>query len=514
MRMRRKRRAASSSVVPSSTHVQLKKEIGLLDGVAMIVGIIIGSGIFVSPKGVLIGAGSAGVSLIVWILCGVLSTIGALCYAELGTMIPKSGGDYAYLGDAFGPLPAFMFLWVALLVINPSANAIIALTFANYSLQPVFSTCDPPEKAVRLLAFVIVVFLIYVNCRNVRWVTRIQDIFTAMKILALILITGTGLYCLATGSSQLTTGRGLFADTHSDPGSLALAFYAGMFSYAGWNYLNFVVEEVKDPSTVKALHQSLIAEQRLIFRRNLPRAIWISLPLVTVVYVMANLAYFAVLSPEEIRASNAVAVTFGDRMLGWAGWLMPLSVACSTFGSVNGGILTTSRLFFAGGRAGHLPRALALISVQHCTPIPSLLFLGLVTLVMLMMSDVFVLITYMSFVESLFRTFSIAALLYLRWRRPDLHRPIKAVHLGIPIVFLVVCTMMVILPIYRSPWEVGMGVAIMLTGLPAYFVGVYWQNKPSWVRKMTVSLEVLCQRLLLCSMQEEEADTIVASAGT
>lgn len=136
----------------SSTGVKLKKNLRLHNGIAIIVGVIIGSGIFVSPKGVLQEVGSVGGSLMIWAACGIISLIGAMCYAELGTAIVKSGGDYAYINEAFGPLPAFLFLWVALLIIIPTGNAITALTFAYYALQPVYSTCDPPEEAVRLLA--------------------------------------------------------------------------------------------------------------------------------------------------------------------------------------------------------------------------------------------------------------------------------------------------------------------------------------------------------------------------
>lgn len=134
--------------------VRLRKELSLTNSVTIIVGTIIGSGIFVSPRGVLQEAGSVGLSLVVWISCGILTTIGALCYAELGTSIPKSGGDYAYIKEAFGPLPAFLFLWGALFVTLPTANTIAALTLANYVLQPLYPGCEPPENAIRVIAAV------------------------------------------------------------------------------------------------------------------------------------------------------------------------------------------------------------------------------------------------------------------------------------------------------------------------------------------------------------------------
>lgn len=145
---------AKSEKSPQVDSPQLKKRITLVNGVAIIVGTIVGSGIFVSPKGVYEHAGSLGVSLVVWALCGVFSMFGALCYAELGTCITKSGGDYAYLMEAFGPALAFLRLWVGLLVIRPATQAVLALTFGYYMLDPFYPTCRPPDEALRLLAAV------------------------------------------------------------------------------------------------------------------------------------------------------------------------------------------------------------------------------------------------------------------------------------------------------------------------------------------------------------------------
>jgi len=148
----------------SSSAVKLKQTLGLHNGVALIVGCIIGSGIFVSPKGVLIATGSVGGAICIWTLCGIISFVGAMCYSELGTCILRSGGDYAYIRESFGGLPGFLYLWVAMIVIMPTGNAIMALTFSYYVLQPVFPTCEPPDAAVRLLAALAISKLTHFTC--------------------------------------------------------------------------------------------------------------------------------------------------------------------------------------------------------------------------------------------------------------------------------------------------------------------------------------------------------------
>lgn len=477
--------AAEKETLHSNNDIKLKKELGLLDGVAIIVGIIIGAGIFVSPKGVLKSSGSIGLGLIVWVLSGLLSMIGALCYAELGTMIPKSGGDYAYINEAFGPLPAFLYLWVALLVLVPTGNAITALTFAQYILQPAWPTCEPPYEAVRLLAAVITCLLTAINCNNVKWATRVQDIFTGTKIFALVIIVVAGMWVLASGKTE--NFENPMANTNPDPGFIALAFYSGLFSYSGWNYLNFVTEELKQPY------------------KNLPKAIWISMPLVTIIYVLTNIAYFVVLTRDEVLASHAVAVTFGDKLLGVMSWIMPVFVACSTFGALNGAIFASSRLFFVGARQGHLPKAIALINIDRFTPVPSLIFLCFITLVLLIIKDVYVLINYLSFVEALFTTLSVSGLLWLRYKRPDAERPIK-VNIIFPIIFFIICLFLVTLPIYVSPWEVGIGLVLIISGIPVYLIFIYWKDKPLWLIRISDSFNLACSKMFLCVLEDGKRD--------
>lgn len=458
--------------------VALKKEIGLMSGCGIIVGNIIGSGIFVSPKGVLENASSVGVALVIWIITGIITAIGALCYAELGVTIPKSGGDYSYVKDIFGGLAGFLRLWIAVLVIYPTNQAVIALTFSNYVLQPLFPTCFPPENGLRILAAICLLLLTWVNCSSVRWATRVQDIFTAGKLLALALIIIMGLVQICKGEYYWLEPANAFEPFRDyDVGLIALSCLQGSFAYGGWNFLNYVTEELVDPHV------------------NLPRAIFISIPLVTFVYVFANIAYVTAMSPQELLASNAVAVTFGEKLLGVMAWIMPISVALSTFGGVNGSLFTSSRLFFAGAREGHLPSLLAMIHVKRCTPIPALLFTCLSTLLMLCTSDMYTLINYVGFINYLFYGVTVAGQIVLRIKQPDLHRPIK-ISLIWPVIYLIFWAFLLIFSLYSEPVVCGTGLAIMLTGVPVYFLGVYWKNKPqcfdAFVNKMTYLGQKLC----------------------
>uniref|UniRef100_A0A673BYH7 Zmp:0000001267 n=1 Tax=Sphaeramia orbicularis TaxID=375764 RepID=A0A673BYH7_9TELE len=309
--------AAAVTMGDNTQKLSLKREVGLVGAVSLIGGTMIGSGIFMSPQTVLSSIGSPGASLVVWASCGLLAILASFCYAELGTVIRESGGEYIYILRTSGPVVAFMLIFSSVLFVRPAGVAGIALSFAQYVVAPFYAECPPPVLVVKCVAAAAIIVLATVNCLNlivkcvaavsilvvaivnslnVRIAVRIQVIFLMAKILALAAIVIGGIVEVTQSTRVIVenlNAENAFKGTQYSLNTIGMAFYQGLWSYAGWYNLNYVTEELKRPEV------------------NLPRAVVIAISLVTGLYLLVNVSYLTVMTPTELMSSNAVAVTWG-----------------------------------------------------------------------------------------------------------------------------------------------------------------------------------------------------------
>nr|XP_026646700.1 cystine/glutamate transporter isoform X2 [Zonotrichia albicollis] len=335
--------------------VFLRKKITLLRAFSLLIGSMVGSGIFISPKGVLKNSGSVGFSLLVWFSCGLLSMFGALCYAELGTRITKSGGHYIYILETLGPLPSFLFLWAEFFAIRPANSAVVSLAFGRYMLEPFFAPCAAPVPAVKLISLLGYYTVLTLNSWSVTWSARLQMALSVVKLLALALIIVPGMMLLAQGHTE--NFQHAFDRQSLVLDKLPLAFYAGMFAYSGWFQTGFVREELVKPE------------------RNIPLAVIVSVITVIVGYMLTNVSYYTVLGTEDVLASPAVAVSFVQRAFKSLISVVPVLVALSCFGTMNGGIFTFSRTLFVASREGQWPPLFSMIHIRRHTPLPAVMLM-------------------------------------------------------------------------------------------------------------------------------------------
>ncbi|KAL8690198.1 MAG: hypothetical protein Q9218_004304 [Villophora microphyllina] len=346
-------------------NLEKHKTITYLNGLSLIVGLIIGSGIFSSPAQITTNAGSPGASLIVWLVAGILAWTGASSYAELGGAIPLNGGAQVYLSKIFGDLFGFLFTWCSVFVLKPGSAAIIAIIFGEYVVRaftPSSTSADPlPNtststiwimKGISLLALTTVTAL---NCISTKLATRTGDIFMFFKFLALLCIAITGLVVALTNHtltnhppSHEWKTESWFAGTSTNPSSWAVALYAGLWAFDGWDNTNFVLGEFRNPT------------------RDLPRVIHTAMPLVIASYLLATLSYTLVLPAKTIASSNTIAVTFGARVFGPTGALiLALIVSASCIGALNATTFTSGRLVYAAGKEGYFPTIFGTVGMPN-----------------------------------------------------------------------------------------------------------------------------------------------------
>uniref|UniRef100_A0A9J2Q6P7 Amino acid permease/ SLC12A domain-containing protein n=1 Tax=Ascaris lumbricoides TaxID=6252 RepID=A0A9J2Q6P7_ASCLU len=330
-----------------------RNKLGLVASMSYIVGTIIGSGIFVSPTAILMHAGSVGLSLIIWIVGGLIATI---------TSIRESGGEFAYLSYVRWHPFAFAFLWSSTLITSSCSCAILTLTFGQYiteAVQPIVCL-SPSERATatKLFGFSLLLLIMFVNMYSLKkYAGRIQIVIAIAKLLSVGIIIVTGFYFIIfKGRTENFTNGNFFNGTQLTPSSIVLSIYGGVWAYSGYDVLNYGAEDIKH------------------YKRTLPIAVVGGLFLCIIIYLLTNIAYFAILSPSEMLESEAVATTFCQKTLGDFSYAMPAIVGVLMTGTINSDVFMFSRFMFAGARRGNMPTCWALINEETESPRVTVLF--------------------------------------------------------------------------------------------------------------------------------------------
>lgn len=429
---------------------------GLFSGVTMIVGVIIGSGIFAAPGPLFVEAGSVGTTLLIWLAAGILSMTGAFCYAELGTMITKSGGEYQYLKAAYGPLLGLMFSWANLVMANAIGTAAIAVVFGEYLCNIIYfdphgdpdKTPKAPGYLVKVVACLAIGTVVVLNSLTRKGGNIVSNVFTSFKIIAIIVIVGIGFVWI--GKGETTNFQKPFEGSKSDITSYGTAASLALFAFNGWNNLNFATGELKNP------------------QRNLPLAIAISCVVVMACYELANVAYFAVLPLETIRTSETVAMQLGLKAMGtFGGYFMAVMVCCSAFGAVNANVWAASRLTVTCAEEGILfPKWLSHMHSTRQTPIRALLFVFVLSCLWTLPGNFTYLAKIYAFILWIFYFLTVLAVIVLRFKDPAAPRPFR-VWIPCAYIFSIVALYLVISPLFATkgfPWlylgcVIGIGLA-------------------------------------------------------
>jgi APA family basic amino acid/polyamine antiporter len=377
---------------------QLPRKLGLLDATLIVIGIVIGVGIFLLPNVIARSLPSALGIVTVWMVAGVLSYFGALAYAELGAMMPVTGGQYVYLREAYGSLCAFLCGWVMLLAVVPGGIAFLAVGFSIYLDHFVHLT--PAMREIVALALVAV--LSAANYFGVREGAWIQRIFTSLKLGGLLLVI------LAAAMAPHVSVKPSMPLARFSYGGIGIAMTAVLMAYNGWSYVSFVAGEVRDP------------------QRNLPRALALGMIAVITLYVGANIAYLNVMTVSDLAATERVGDTVAARTIGsMGGSLLSAVVLLSIVGAINGNILTGARIPFAQARDGLFFSIFGRVHRRFETPAAAIVVLGTWSGVLILTGSYETLFAYSILSAWIFYTLSVAAVGVLRRKQPETPRPYK-----------------------------------------------------------------------------------------
>ena len=441
----------------------LRRDLGLVAAAAIVVGTVIGSGIFLVPSEMVRGVGSPGMVFVVWVVGGLLSLFGALTYAELAAAMPEAGGEYVYLREAYGQFFGFIYGWTQTLVAKSASIATLGTGFYLYSanfwprLADVVATIPLPIgpgggpleiRYGQLVAMTLILALGVLNYFGVKVGGNVQVAVTVIKVASILAIIAVGLLSERGSTANLGT---VVAATGGATGFFA-ALLASLWAYDGWNNVGMVASEIKHP------------------QRNLPLAFIAGTAFVAVLYISANLAYFYVLPASAVAASQRVA---GDAMrvaLGPIGAdMVSIAAMISMFAALNGSILTGSRVPYALARDGYFFPKVAHVHPKYATPAAAIILLSAWSALLVLSGHFRALYTLVLFPSWILYAMATASVIVLRRKRPDLPRPYRTVgYPFVPIAFVAVAIVLLFSTLRESPRESLLGLLIIAAGVPYY----------------------------------------------
>jgi APA family basic amino acid/polyamine antiporter len=442
------------------TKIALPRILSLWDVVMIVVGGVIGSGIFLSPSEIASSVPAPLLMLAVWVVGGLLSFFGAVAFAELGAAMPEAGGIYVFLREAYGPLLSFLFGWTLFLVIDSGSIATLAVAFSHNILPRLPGFTDMAPLVKKLIAGAFVLFLGAVNYVGLRWGSRLQNWTTYLKTAAIAIIVGAVLF-FAKGHGAVKN----FVEPGSGPfsfsllGAFGIGLVASLWAYKGWEAATYSAGEVKNP------------------KKNLPLGILIGTVAVIILYVLANLAYLYVMPVGKIAASEGrvaldVMQVIGGPLLAT---IITVLILFSILGAANQNMLTSPRVYFAMARDGMFFKKIAECHPKFLTPHVSIIAITVWAILLTLTGTFKQLFTYVIFGEWIFFGMTVASVIVLRKKRPDLERPYKTWGYPVtPIIFVLAAVGVAIFSLLGAFWNAIFGLVIICLGVPAY---LYWKAK-------------------------------------
>jgi basic amino acid/polyamine antiporter, APA family len=430
---------------------ELRRTLNQRDLIYIVVGTVIGSGIFLTPGNVVKNAGSGGVALTVWAIGGVLSLLGALTFAELGAQRPASGGLYVYLRDAFGPLLAFLFGWTMFLVIGSGSLATLAAAFPRYVavFTPVSAT---GAKVISLLVIVAVAAL---NMRGTRQSADVQGAATLLKVVAIVALA---VVLIAISPDQPPEAWWPETFTFTMVTGAITGMIGVLWAYEGWQYVTFSAGEAVDP------------------QKTFGRGIVIGTLMLIGIYVLANVGYFSALGISGVAGSRTVASDAATAVIGpWAGLTIAGVILVSVFSASNGLVLTLPRLFFAMSRDRLFFAKLAEVHPRFGTPAWAILGTSLWASVLVLSGSFETLLAYVVFMSWVWFALAAMAIFVYRTREPDAPRPFRCPGYPLtPALFIISALVIVVNTVFSTPKEALIGLGITALGVPAY---LWWRSR-------------------------------------